>query len=300
MAASKLCIDPVKFDRAATLLRSFFSRRGFVEVHTQNRLSILAACEDPTTLTTYNYAGQVWPLPQTGQMWLEHEMLKAGKSGPEGFIGIATSYRNEQNPVEGRHDLIFPMFEFELKGGMEDMVEMEMDLLEYLGFQPRKGGSLELDPAQRYPRVNYLDLARDYGVRELDHSHEQRVCDEQGDAVLLQRFPRYTDPFFNMRGSTEVPAGLEAPNDLYNKVDVIINGVETIGSAERSCDPDRMLRDFKTLSSGEYSGLLYKHFSRERVDRELDEFLSHDFFPRSGGGIGMTRLIRAMDENNLW
>jgi len=36
----------------------------------------LAACEDPTTVATFNYAGEKWPLPQTGQMWLEYELLK--------------------------------------------------------------------------------------------------------------------------------------------------------------------------------------------------------------------------------
>ena len=28
---------------------------------------------------------------------------------------------------------------------------------------------------------------------------------------------------------------------------------------------------------------------------ELEEFLAHDFFPRVGGGIGMTRMISALD-----
>ena len=50
-------IDPIKFTDAVTVLRSFFLSKGFIEVHTQNRLSILAACEDPTTVATYNYAG---------------------------------------------------------------------------------------------------------------------------------------------------------------------------------------------------------------------------------------------------
>ena len=68
-------ISPQKFTDTVGLLRSFFLNKGFLEVHTQNRLSILAACEDPFNVATYNYAGQVWPLPQTGQMWLEHELL---------------------------------------------------------------------------------------------------------------------------------------------------------------------------------------------------------------------------------
>ena len=100
-------INPEKFTEATTLLRSFFLARGFQEVHTQNRLSILAACEDPTTVATYNYAGEVWPLPQTGQMWLEYELL----NNPDvpGFFCISTSYRDEKTITEGRHDIIFPM-----------------------------------------------------------------------------------------------------------------------------------------------------------------------------------------------
>ena len=48
-------IDPTKFTHTVGLLRSFFMDKGFHEVHTQNRLSILAACEDPFNVATYNY-----------------------------------------------------------------------------------------------------------------------------------------------------------------------------------------------------------------------------------------------------
>ena len=62
--------DYKNFDIVVSKLRSFFKDvKGFKEVHTQNKKSILAACEDPTTIATYNYEGQIWPLPQTGQMW---------------------------------------------------------------------------------------------------------------------------------------------------------------------------------------------------------------------------------------
>ena len=33
----------------------------------------------------------------------------------------------------------------------------------------------------------------------------------------------------------------------------------------------------------------------EGVEAELEEFLKFDFFPRVGGGIGVTRIISAMD-----
>ena len=52
-------IDPHDFTAVTSKLRQFFQDKNFVEVHTQNRLSILAACEDPTTVTTYEYGGTI-------------------------------------------------------------------------------------------------------------------------------------------------------------------------------------------------------------------------------------------------
>ena len=115
---SKLIVDTRDYNYVVSKLRSFFKSKGFLEAHPQNRLSILAACEDPWTVASFDYAGSVWPLPQTGQMWLEYELLK----NPEapGYFCQSTSYRQEPNPTEGRHDLIFPLFEFEMHGGMDD------------------------------------------------------------------------------------------------------------------------------------------------------------------------------------
>jgi aspartyl/asparaginyl-tRNA synthetase len=83
------------------------------------------------------------------------------------------------------------------------------------------------------------------------------------------------------------------------KIDVILHGIETIGSAERSCDKEEMRRQFETISGGTYANTLYSQFGKERVQKEMDDFLSHDFFPRCGGGIGVTRMIRAMKLSGL-
>ena len=56
---------------------------------------------------------------------------------------------------------------------------------------------------------------------------------------------------------------------------------------------------FHTISGGGYANTLYAQFGKERVENELEEFLKNDFFDRSGGGIGMTRMIRAMKLSNL-
>ena len=68
---SRTVQDAKKFSRAINKMREFFLDKNFIEVHTQDRRSILAACEDPKTLEVFNYDNTVWPLPQTGQMWLE-------------------------------------------------------------------------------------------------------------------------------------------------------------------------------------------------------------------------------------
>ncbi len=83
--------------------------------------------------------------------------------------------------------------------------------------------------------------------------------------------------------------------EIFNKVDVILYGQETIGSAERSCDVEKMKEMFYTIEDGKYAGKLFELFGKERVEAELETFLKYDFFPRFGGGIGMTRMARAME-----
>jgi aspartyl/asparaginyl-tRNA synthetase len=281
MDPSALCISSPKFSYVINQLRQFCLSRGFIEVHTQNRLSILAACEDPTTVQTYQYGGKTWPLPQTGQMWLEWELLRRPET--PGFFCVSTSYRYEQHPVEGRHMMIFPMFEFEFKGGMDALLEFERDLIEHLGFK-------RPDAETVWPEGSYEQVANLYNTPTVENEHERRLYDDFGSVFFLRDFPEHTSPFWNMaRGES----------GLANKVDVIMGGMETIGSAERSCDPEDMRRRFATISEGGYAGLLYELFGRQRVDAELDEFLEHSFIKRSGGGIGVTRLIRAMEMAGL-
>jgi aspartyl/asparaginyl-tRNA synthetase len=253
-------------------LREFFLEKNFVEVPTQSRLSILAACENPHSVSTFEYNGEIWPLPQTGQMWLEYELLK--NPTWDGVFCVSTSYRAEKNPIPGRHELIFPMFEFESKGKYKDLILLEKELLEYLGF----GEPVEMD---------YNKTCKEYGdVSILENEHETKMWNEVSHCVSLQNFPLRTNPFWNMQNQQD---------DIFNKVDIILYGQETIGAAERSCDVDSMRKMFYTIENGGYSEKLFELFGKERVEKELEEFLKFDFFPRFGAGIGLTRLARAME-----
>ncbi len=263
--------DIFAYNEIIQKLRCFFQeKRGFIEVPAQPRLSILAACEDPETITQFIFNGVNYPLPQTGQMWLEAELLK--NPGVPGVFCITTSYRNEPFPIPGRHDKIFPMFEFEASGDINELKKMEAELVEYLGF-----------PAP--VSLLYNDACLQYGVQELKAEQELFMQRDYGNVVSLEYFPQHTHPFWNMHHNAD---------GIYNKVDVILYGIETIGSAQRSSNVQEMRDNFFTLSDGNYSKLLYSAFGEERVLKELDAYLNLPMFTRYGGGIGVTRLARAM------
>ena len=267
------------YDKVISKMRLFFKdAKNFIEVPVQSRLSILGACEDPKTISQFVFDGINYPLPQTGQVFLEHEILK--NPNVEGFFCISTSYRNEPNPIEGRHQKIFPMFEFESKGDMDDLIELEDQFLTFLGF--------EKDSAY----CTYNDLCERYNVDHLEAEHETKMNKEISNKLFLKYFPQRSHPFWNMKQNEE-------DKDLYNKVDVILHGQETIGSAERSCNAEEMRNNFHSISNGEYANLLFSKFTEERVVKELDEYLSLDFFPRFGAGIGVTRMARAMKLEGL-
>lgn len=270
--------DSEAFSEVANKLRSFCLKKGFCEVSTQDRLSILAACEDPDTVATYSYMGETWPLPQTGQMWLEYELLT--KPYLPGVFCVSTSYRNEQHPVPGRHKLIFPMFEFELKGTIDDLRTFETELLEYFGFG---------DPSSYFYK-KYDELKDYYKTDELTHEHEDRMQKDFGPVVFCTDFPTYTSPFWNMKKNGK---------DHAHKIDVILHGHETIGSAERSSNVDEMRESFYTISEGKYAKKLFDLFGKERVEGELNDFLNLTFIPRVGGGIGLTRMINAAKKHGI-
>jgi aspartyl/asparaginyl-tRNA synthetase len=251
-------------------LRQFFQEeKGFIEVPAQSRLSILAACEDPKNITQYYIAGDIYPLPQTGQMWLEYELLK-NPSWP-GVFCCTTSYRDEPQLMPNRHHRIFPMFEFESHGSIDQLRTLETELLHFLGFSLPKS-------------IGYEDACRRYSTEFINAAEEELLQQDNGNSLMLEYFPERTSPFWNMRRSERGA----------HKIDVILHGMETIGSAERSTDAQQMYQNFSTISDGAYAQLLFDRFGKDRVQKELDEFLSLPMIERFGAGIGITRLERAM------
>ena len=105
-------------------------------------------------------------------MWLEYEILK--NPDVPGYFSVSTSYRSEPNPVPGRHDLIFPMFEFECKGDMDDLVCIQKDLLTHLGY------------TCEFYENDYTTIAEEFGVTELEHEHEERLYTEKSPVAFIK------------------------------------------------------------------------------------------------------------------
>lgn len=279
-------IEPQDFNDTILKLRGFFMQNGFIETFPQPKLTILAACEDPKTVKSFEFGGEKFPLPQTSQMHLETELIIHEK-GVDGLFCLTASYRDEPNPIEGRHMKSFPMFEFEHKGNFQDLLKLLSELSVYLGF---------VDDVDSIPIFTYNQLCDHYSTNELTSDHEILMWKEYGDVVGITHFPEKTSPFFNMSyyGLDE-----NTGEKIYNKVDFIICGQETFGCAERSNDVDQMRNSFHSISDGEYAGLLFKKFGKDRVEQELEEFLSLPMIDRYGAGIGMTRLLRGLKLKNL-
>lgn len=255
-------VDPREFHYIIGKFRTFFLERGYIEVYTQNRVTVLAACEQPENVVTYRLRGEKFPLPQTNQMHLEDLLLDHPDLGK--IFTVSTSTRAEIDPLPGRHNTVFPLFEFEALGDAEGLPETLTALVRHLGYEGR------------ITTVNYGKACKELGATTIGAKEEIELCRRYDGVVLLTGFPP-SETFFNMRPGC--------------KHDLLLPGVgEAVGSAPRSCDRAEMRRGF----GGEYAESLYREFGKERVEKELNAYLGHKFLPRYGGGCGITRWLTWM------
>ena len=120
---------------------------------------------------------------------------------------------------------------------------------------------------------------------------KKELYKELSPTFFIKDFPEFTSPFWNMKR--------DLTTNTSNKVDVILSGQETIGSAERETSKSVMRERFESIMDGAYKDKIYELFGKERTDAEMDDYLDFEMFPRCGGGIGVTRLIRSMKLEGL-
>ena len=267
------------YHKAVSRLREFFVSRGFMEVYAQTRPSFLALADHTSTIMSYDSAGEHFLLPQNAHMWLEQETLK----NPEfpGVFSVTTSYRQYENPVANRHEGVFPIFDFEMPGTIDDAAKLQKELLEYLGFAE---GDV--------PEFLYDDVTSEFGVRRIDSSVESRLYKDHGSVVIVKNRPESVQPSWVVSRA----------DDVAIMLNTVLYGVETVSIAQRATNTDNMRERFYAINEGQYAADLFAKFGQARVERELGEYLSHEMFPRCCGSIGLIRLIRAlrMQESSSW
>ena len=60
---------------------------------------------------------------------------------------------------------------------------------------------------------DYVEIAKEFGVEELENEHEERLYKEKSPVAFIKNFPEFTSPFWNMKRNTE--------NNTGKKVDVV-------------------------------------------------------------------------------
>ena len=88
------------------------------------------------------------------------------------------------------------------------LLELEKGLLEHLGF------TKDMYENNEYPEGDYDDIAKKYGVKELEHEHEEQLNKDHGPVHFIKNFPQHTSPFWNMKLNDE--------KTHANKIDVIL------------------------------------------------------------------------------
>ena len=274
--------EHLDIEAASYIVSQFRKTLGGTELFLQHLPSILAACENPLSILKYmfNTTNEWWAMPQTNQMWLELYLLQ---NYVENMCHTVTySFRDEINIEDRDKDRTvnksFVMFEWEAKGNYQFLLDTIEKLVKSIGFKT-------------ITHVNYEAVCREFGVTIIDDFIEKQLNKYyDADVVLLKYFPERTNPFWNMDFDDQF--------HLYKKVDVIINGEECGGGAQRSTDKMLQHARFYSIEDGKYSQKLFNEFGENRVKNELDFYLSLKFVERVGMGWGLSRLVKAFLNNN--
>lgn len=257
-----------RYNNVIHLLRQFLDKLNFIELFTQNKLSILTICDDPKTMCTFNYGGYVWPLPQSSIIWLEYELLK--HPDLSGIYTACTTYKNDPNYTKKQSenvfeaDIVTPKFEFVTFGEYTDIHVLVINLLQEIGF------------LEKYTFVNYNQIAKRIGSQDLTI--------EEFAPTNVVTFVQY------------IPVqkwGMKYTSKVY------IQKKEIMSFSEHLSDSNELLETFLTLDNGHLSDYLYAQFSKERVDDELFKFINTRGKTTVSCSIDIPNLMNVMFELNM-
>jgi hypothetical protein len=294
---ANIVTNPRSFSKCVNKIRTFFLRKNFIEVPSPCEINTLQSYNFPTEIISSNGQNNFFYPSNSEGLSLDNILLDEISKGnfDSGYFCVSTNYKNKKNSLK-----ISPLFEFTSKGNMSDLIKLEKELLDYLKFPKRfienspvyeDFAPNDLQGVERnwainsigcsmtYPDGDYTEMANMYKVNKLSDEHNTRIGKEYGPVFFLKNPPIDKNKFWNSgKGG----------------VNVILEGVQTIVSGERSSDVNEMRERFEKGNDGCYANTLYHHFGKEKVQKELDEYLSKDFFERYYGSISLSEVISAI------
>lgn len=264
--------DIFAYNELAHELRCFFQEKyHYLEIPSQTKFTLLS-CKDPASATLFQQGQHTYPLPQSAQIQLE-KALMANPQLP-GVFSLSTSYRHDAHALPGRHDKVFPLFEFVTHGHFHDLRKIYKELLTFLGL-----------PTPEY--VSYADCCRRYGKTYLTPANDIDIQRELGNSVSLEYLTRAANPFWTSQAENEA---------TFREMRLILHGLSTFSGAEHHCDSKGLKQAFLNYQQGQYAKTLFAQFGQKRVEEERDDYLMMRLIPRVSGAIGLTRLARAVKQ----
>ncbi len=249
-------------------LRSFFQdKKGFIEVPAQSRPSIFAT-QTAESIGQFAVNNIPFPLPQSNLLCLDYEMLK----NPEwkGVYSISTRYQDDSTPEQ---ESTCPIFEFCVPGNCNDLKRFHDELLLFLGFE------------QSIPLL-YEEVCKKYETQSLQAYHKATLAQEISAVITLEDFPSRTFPFWNTK---------YAGNGVYHKSETLLHGISVITSQEQETNGEKLREGFFSLNQGKYAQSLVARFGKERVNRDLEEYLSLPMLDRFASTIDLSKLANALE-----
>lgn len=279
-------------------IRTFMEAEDFVEVTTPTITSLTGACEDFSTLFSFDYFGKKAFLTQTAQLHLEP--LVHSQSLPKVY-SVNHSYRAEPR-ADNRHLTEFILIEPEIGyGNLQTLLDIEERLVSFIIIKALEYNSEELNvlganidmlekirpPFRRMTytdaidRLNQMDIQTKWGD-DLDRKREIAILEWTKFPTFITHYPLELK-FFNMRQNRE-------DERIVNAVDLLLPNVgEVCGGAEREEDPVRLRK--RLITSPAIKHLLEAGGSIDDYQWYL-ELREHDSIPYAGFGMGFERLIQ--------
>lgn len=295
-------------------IRTFFDRRGFLEVETPMMQGVAGGAAARPFITHHNALGIDLFLRIAPELYLKRLLV----GGLDRVYEINRNFRNEG--VDTRHNPEFTMLEFyQAYADYRDLMALTEELLPHLcrtvlGGEELTYQGVRINLSPPWPRLTVTEaLKKVGGVREQDLLEETRlreVAERRGIPIqagwgwgkLLSELiahlvePQLVQPTFLLDFPLELsPLAKQKGDDprLAERFELFVAGVEVANAYTELNDPQEQRRRFQEQLRAREGGDEEAH----RMDEDFVRALEYGMPPAAGEGIGIDRLVMLLTDS---